>query len=58
MLYLAGTLAMAILFLIMGVLGCLPDSGNTSVGIGVIMIAITLAFGFTLAPVCKSVSIL
>lgn len=44
---------MGLLFLIMGVLGCLPDSSNVSVGIGALMVIITLIFGFTLAPVCE-----
>jgi branched-subunit amino acid permease len=51
--YLMGAISMAALFLVIGILGCLPRSTNTSMGIGVVMIMITFAFGISVAPACQ-----
>ncbi|RSH95719.1 hypothetical protein EHS25_000811 [Saitozyma podzolica] len=53
--YLMGAISMAALFLVIGILGCLPRSTNTSMGIGVVMIMITFAFGISVAPACYSI---
>jgi SP family general alpha glucoside:H+ symporter-like MFS transporter len=56
-LYISGMVAMGLCFLIMGIVGSLPKSSGTAIGIGVLMIAISFAFGLTVAPVCTSVAL-
>jgi hypothetical protein len=53
-LYIWGLGGMSLAFLVMGVFGVIPESDKTAIGIGAIMVIITLFFGLTVAPVCKS----
>ena len=50
-----GTMSIILMNLIIGIMGCIPQTPGVSVGIGSLMALINFAFHFSLGPVCYTI---